>query len=48
MNLPGWALAPAERRYGRALGSPGSIKIWRLIFSFEGTDAVLVDYRDYH
>ncbi|MFX6702114.1 type II toxin-antitoxin system RelE/ParE family toxin [Acinetobacter baumannii] len=21
---------------------------WRLIFAFEGTDAVLVDYRDYH
>ena len=21
---------------------------WRLIFTFDGTDAVLVDYRDYH
>lgn len=23
-------------------------KNWRLIFSFEGEDAILVDYRDYH
>ena len=21
---------------------------WRMVFAFEGTDAVLVDYRDYH
>ena len=21
---------------------------WRLIFTFEGSDAVLVDYQDYH
>jgi proteic killer suppression protein len=21
---------------------------WRLVFTFEGTDAVLVDYQDYH
>ena len=23
-------------------------KNWRLTFTFEGTDAVLVDYQDYH
>jgi len=21
---------------------------WRMVFTFDGTDAVLVDYRDYH
>ena len=21
---------------------------WRMVFAFDGTDAVLVDYRDYH
>jgi proteic killer suppression protein len=28
-----------------AVGANGN---WRLTFRFEGTDAVLVDYQDYH
>ena len=24
------------------------LTIWRMLFAFEGVDAVLVDYRDYH
>jgi toxin HigB-1 len=47
MDAPGWNLHPL---HGELLGN-WSIKVngnWRLIFAFEGEDAVLVDYRDYH
>jgi proteic killer suppression protein len=47
MNLPGWRL--------HALTGPlkghWAVKVsgnWRLTFRFEGRDAVLVDYQDYH
>jgi toxin HigB-1 len=44
MNLPGWKL--------RALsGERWSVWVngnWRLTFAFDGEDAVLVDYEDYH
>lgn len=47
MNLPGWDWHPLKG------GSDGRWAVsvngnWRLTFEFEGTDAVLVDYLDYH
>jgi proteic killer suppression protein len=47
MNLPGWGLHPLDKDLAGhyAVSVNGN---WRLIFSFEGEDAVLVDYRDYH
>ena len=47
MNLPGWALHPPRG----TLDGHWSIKVngnWRLTFRFEGEDAILVDYQDYH
>lgn len=47
MNIPGWKLHPLA-------GSPGgrwSVWVsgnWRLVFAFDGEDAVAVDYVDYH
>ena len=47
MNMPGW-------RFHRLLGELAghcSVSVsgnWRLTFKFEGKDAVLVDYQDYH
>jgi toxin HigB-1 len=47
MDIPGWRLHPLK----------GSLKghwavwvdaHWRLTFAFDGEDAVLVDYQDYH
>jgi toxin HigB-1 len=48
MNLPGWRLHPLN---GRELKGHFSVWVngnWRMTFTFEGTDAVLVDYQDYH
>jgi proteic killer suppression protein len=47
MNLPGWDWHPLS---GELVGH-WAVKVsrnWRLTFGFEGTDAVLVDYQDYH
>lgn len=47
MNLPGWTLHPLSG----ALAGHWAVAVngnWRLTFRFEGEDAVLVDYRDYH
>ena len=47
MGATNWALHPLKGD----LKGHWSIWVsgnWRLIFRFEGTDAVLVDYRDYH
>jgi proteic killer suppression protein len=47
MNLPGWRL----HRLTGALAGHWSVTVngnWRLTFLFEGQDAVLVDYQDYH
>lgn len=47
MNLPGWGLHPL----GRDLKGHYSVWVngnWRMTFAFEGVDAVLVDYQDYH
>jgi proteic killer suppression protein len=47
MNLPGWAFhrltGPLQEHYAVTVN-----KNWRLTFAFEGTDAILVDYVDYH
>jgi len=47
MNLPGWQWHALHGNLEGhwAVSVSGN---WRLIFTFEGTDAVLVDYRDYH
>ena len=47
MNVPGWGLHPLQGKpLGRyAITVNGS---WRITFKFEGEDAVLVDYLDYH
>lgn len=48
MNIPGWRLHLLK---GRALAHHWSVWMngnWRLTFAFEGEDAVLVDYQDYH
>jgi proteic killer suppression protein len=47
MNIPGWGLHPLRGE----LQGHWSIKVngnWRITFFFEGTDATLVDYLDYH
>ena len=47
MGLPGWKLHPLkdQLRGHWAITVSGN---WRLTFTFEGDDAVLVDYQDYH
>ncbi|MGD1102363.1 MAG: type II toxin-antitoxin system RelE/ParE family toxin [Terriglobia bacterium] len=47
MNAPGWRLHPL---HGDLEGhwSADVSGNWRLLFAFEGEDAVLVDYQDYH
>ena len=47
MNLPGWGLHPLTGN----LDGHWSVQVngnWRMTFRFEGEDAVLVDYQDYH
>jgi proteic killer suppression protein len=47
MNVPGWKLHALKG----ALAGQWSVSVsgnWRLTFSFDGEDAVLVDYQDYH
>jgi proteic killer suppression protein len=47
MNVPGWQYhALSANLAGHwAVSVNGN---WRITFTFEGEDAVLVDYRDYH
>jgi len=47
MNVPGWGLHPlTDNLKGHwAVSVNGN---WRMTFTFNGTDAVLVDYMDYH
>jgi len=47
MNFPGWRL----HALGHDLAGYWSVTVngnWRMIFRFEGEDAELVDYLDYH
>ena len=47
MNLPGWKLHPLKGNLGGhwAVWVSGN---WRLTFTFDGQDATIVDYQDYH
>jgi proteic killer suppression protein len=47
MGAPSWGLHPlqGELKGHWAISVNGN---WRLTFMFEGTDAVVVDYQDYH
>ncbi|MBS1822528.1 MAG: type II toxin-antitoxin system RelE/ParE family toxin [Acidobacteria bacterium] len=47
MDVPGWSLHELKGD----LAGCWSLKVdgnWRMTFKFEGEDAILVDYRDYH
>jgi proteic killer suppression protein len=47
MNVPGWDLHPLKG----ALANHWSVKVnanWRMTFTFENENAILVDYQDYH
>jgi len=47
MHAPGWRLHPLHG----GLAGHWSVDVgenWRLTFAFEGHDAILVDYQDYH
>ena len=48
MDVPGWRLHPLR---GADLQGHWSVLVngnWRLTFMFDGQDAILVDYQDYH
>lgn len=47
LSAPSWKLHPLHGHLKDywAITVNGN---WRIVFSFEGTNAVLVDYRDYH
>ncbi len=47
MDIPGWRLHALKGN----LAGYWSVWVnanWRLTFTFDGTDAILVDYQDYH
>jgi proteic killer suppression protein len=47
MNAPGWGLHPLRGD----LKGHWTVRVngnWRLTFTFEGENAILVDYQDYH
>jgi proteic killer suppression protein len=44
MNVPGWRLHSLSDGHWSVWVNGN----WRMTFTFDGTDAVLVDYRDYH
>jgi len=44
MNVPGWKLHQLSTGHWSVWVNGN----WRMTFDFEGTDAVLVDYQDYH
>jgi toxin HigB-1 len=47
LSAPAWGLHPlkGDLKGHWAITVNGN---WRMVFAFEGADAVLVDYRDYH
>jgi len=47
MNAPGYGLHPLKGELAGhwAVRASGN---WRLTFRFEGEDAILIDYKDYH
>jgi proteic killer suppression protein len=47
MNIPGWQLHALTS----SLAAHWAVSVngnWRLTFRFDGEDAILVDYQDYH
>ena len=47
MDAAGWALHPLHGD----MQNHWSVKVngnWRLTFAFEGDNAILIDYQDYH
>lgn len=47
MNVPGWRL----HKLSHDLAGHWAVRVdgnWRLTFAFDGEDAILVDYQDYH
>jgi proteic killer suppression protein len=48
MNLPGWKLHALKGAHLKGHFSVWVNGNWRLTFKFDGTDAILVDYQDYH
>lgn len=47
MNVPGWSLHPLSGQ----LKNHWSVSVngnWRMTFRFDGEDAILVNYQDYH
>ena len=44
MNIPGWRLHRLSTGYWSVWVNGN----WRVTFSFDGEDVVLVDYQDYH
>lgn len=47
MDLPGWKLHPLAGNL-KDHWAVWVDKNWRMTFTFDGDDAVLVDYQDYH
>lgn len=47
MGLPGWRLHPLSGKL-KEHWAVWVDKNWRMTFKFDGEDAVLVDYQDYH
>jgi toxin HigB-1 len=47
MNAPGWKLHPLAGEL-KGHGATWVSGNWRLTFRFEGEDAILVNYQDYH
>ncbi|MGE4370936.1 MAG: type II toxin-antitoxin system RelE/ParE family toxin [Burkholderiaceae bacterium] len=48
MDIPGWNLHELKGRVLKGHWSVWVNKNWRLTFTFDGQDAILVDYQDYH
>lgn len=53
MNAPGWKLhkLTGQNPKGQSIQDHYAVSVsgnWRLTFYFEGDNAVLVDYQDYH
>lgn len=47
MDAPGWKLHPLKGDL-KGIWSVTANGNWRLTFQFEGEDAILVNYQDYH
>jgi len=47
MDLPGYKLHPLSGKE-KGIWSVWVSGNWRVTFGFEGQDAIIVDYRDYH